>query len=117
MSISRAFDPPSHSPLVGAVAQSVQSSLWQRLKPAYRDRAGDLAWLLVRLGQPSHREHDEAVTAIMLRPASELAALSSAVGAAPRSPRSADASALVAAILEVLSAAQASASLQARGAR
>lgn len=115
MSISRAFDPPSQAPLAGAVAQSVQSSLWQRLKPTYRDRAGDLAWLLVRLGQPSHREHDEAIETIMGRPASELAALSSVVAAPSRARRNADASALVAAILEVLSAAQASATM--RGAR
>ncbi len=117
MSISRAFDPPAVGALPGSVAQSVQSSLWQRLKPTYRDRAGDLAWLLVRLGQPDHREHGEACDAIMARPASELAALSGFVGAAPRGPRSAEAAALVAVILEVLMDALASQALRARAAK
>jgi hypothetical protein len=44
----------------GAVV-AVQMSLWRRLsKGRPRGRAGSLAWLLVRLGQPSHREHRNA---------------------------------------------------------
>ena len=40
---------------------AVQMSLWRRLsKGRPRGRAGSLAWLLVRLGQPSHREHRNA---------------------------------------------------------
>ena len=114
MSISRAFDAPSTEPLPAAVAQSVQSSLWQRLKPKYRDRAGDLAWLLVRLAQPEHREHDEACEAIMARSSEDLADLLSVVCAAPRAPRNPSAAAMVRDVASVIETAIASAKLRGR---
>ncbi len=108
MTISRAFDPPSPGALASDVARSVQSSIFQRLRPRYKDRAGDLAWLIVRLGQPEHREHEEAFDLMLARPLSDLTALLSVVRAPARAPRSAAAVALVAAIAEAIETAMAS---------
>lgn len=114
MAISDAFLPPDPNSLGAPVAQRVQCAIYMRLKKTHGNRAGALGWLLVRLGQPDHREHDEALDTIMTRAPSELAALSSAVGAARAAAKAPGAVELCVAILEVLASAQASASLQAR---
>jgi hypothetical protein len=115
MSISRAFDPPTPGPLSTSVAQSVQSSLYQRLRKTYKDRAGDVGWLLVRLGQPDHREHDEACQAVNARSLADITAFLAVVRAAPRSRRTPAADDLVRAIADVLELAAAAATM--RGSR
>ncbi len=83
MTISRAFDPPDFAAAAAVdSAKSVQTSLFQRLKKKYGNRAGDLGWLLVRLGQPQHREHGAALDAIVTRPVEELTLFQSLVSAA-----------------------------------
>ena len=115
MAIRDAFLPPDFSrSRATSAATSVQCSLYQRLRKSHADRAGALGWLLVRLGQPEHREHDEALETIMTRTPAELAALSSVVGAARAAAKGAGASEICDAILEVMASAQASASLQAK---
>ena len=117
MAIKNAFDPIDPLSLGTPAYQTVQASIYGRLRKTRGKTAGDLGWLLVRLGQPSHREHEEALETIMTRPASELAALSTVVVAARDSLKGPGPRELCVAILEVLSSAHASASLQAKAAR
>ena len=117
MAIRNAFDPVDPLSLGTPAYTSVQASLFNRLRKTRGKTAGDLGWLLVRLGQPDHREHAEACDTIMTRPASELAALSAVVVAARDSLKGPGPRELCSAILEVLSSAHASAALQAKAAR
>ncbi len=83
MAIGDAFLPPDFSRSTAtAVATSVQCSLYQRLRKSHGNRAGALAWLLVRLAQPDHREHEEAFDSLLSQPMPALAALSTIVGSA-----------------------------------
>lgn len=103
MAIKDAFLPPdfSHSQATLA-ATSVQCSLYQRLRKTYANRAGSLAWLLVRTVQPDHREHEEAMAEVMARDAATLAALSLVVSAARAAAKTEDARVMCATILEGL---------------
>jgi hypothetical protein len=102
MAIKDAFLPIDPSTLGTPVAQSVQCALYMRLRKTHGKNAGNLGWLLVRLGQPNHREHDEACSAIMTRPSDELATLTIAVTSARTAAKTADARELCVAILDVL---------------
>ncbi len=59
--------------------QRVQSSLYRRLASTYgNSRAGLVSWLLIRLAQPSHRDHRSCAESLASRHrerSSELAAL------------------------------------------
>ncbi len=82
MSIATAFDPPDPASLGTPAAQSVQCALFMRLKKTYGNRAGDVGWLLVRLGQPEHRDYEAALESCFRRTVPELTTLSSAVASA-----------------------------------
>ncbi len=102
MAIRDAFLPIDPSTLGTPVAQSVQCSLYMRLKKTHGKNAGSLGWLLVRLGQPEHREHDEAIEMIMGRPSADLVALSSVVGSARAAAKTPAARDLCGAVIEVI---------------
>ncbi len=107
MSIKDAFDPPDFTRVRSAsAATSVQSSLYQRLRKTRGDKAGSLGWLLVRLGQPDHREFDDALEAIATRPLSDLVAFSALVSGARAAAKAPGASELCDAILNELDGAR-----------
>lgn len=60
----RAFDPPTPGTTGVPAAQSVQSSLYLRLKKSRGDKAGAIGWLLVRAGQPEHPRNAAALAAL-----------------------------------------------------
>ncbi len=70
---SKAFDPPIPGTTGVNPVQSVQSSLYLRLKKSRGNKAGTIGWLLVRAGQPEHPRHAEALEALEGLDASGLA--------------------------------------------
>jgi hypothetical protein len=100
MTISKAFDPPSDAPAFSP-AQRVQCAIFRRLRPRYRDRAGDLGWLLVRLGQPEHREHEAAVEGVLTRSLAELTYLLEVIRTTRSMAKTADARAFCDAIITI----------------
>lgn len=106
MGIRNAFDPIDPSELGPPAYTTVQASLFNRLRKSHGKNAGNLAWLLVRLAQPDHREHEDAIALILERDAASLAALLSIVGAARAAARPPGARAMLAAIVEALETAQ-----------
>jgi hypothetical protein len=56
-----ALDAPDASTLLPSATQSVQSSLYQRLRRTRGRRAGQVGWLLVRTAQPDHAAHADAL--------------------------------------------------------
>lgn len=99
MSIRDAFIPAGPDDVGVPFYVSIQASLYNRLRRSRGKAAGSLGWLLVRLGQPGHREHAEAVELVSDRPTADLAALSLIVGAARAAARTAPARELCDAIL------------------
>ncbi len=100
-----AFDPPDPSSLGTPAVQSVQASLYLRLKKARGNKAGDIGWLLVRLAQPDHPRHEPALAALSALGVGDLRALAvtaRATCAAPKIAARADARELAAAIVEQL---------------
>ena len=59
-----AFDAPDPATLGTPAVQSVQSSLYLRLKKSKGNKAGDIGWLLVRAAQPEHDRHASALAAL-----------------------------------------------------
>ncbi len=107
MSIKDAFDPPDFTRQNQLnTAKSVQTSLFHRLRKTRGDKAGSLGWLLVRLGQPDHREYDDALEAIGSRPLSDLLAFSALVSGARAAAKAPGASELCDAILSELEGAR-----------
>ncbi len=85
--------------------QSVQSSLYQRLKRTHGKNAGTVGWLLVRASQPTHRHHADALAALSTLAPPALAALTSTVRAmlgAPTIAGRADSRELAQGIVEAL---------------
>ncbi len=115
MAIGDAFLPPDFSSSrATAAATSAQCSLYQRLRKSHGNRAGALAWLLVRLAQPDHREHEEACEAVMAQSPADLTALLAVVRVACGAARAPGARDILVAISTVLETAFASATLQER---
>ena len=57
-------------------AQSLQASLYQRLRKARGNSgAGMTGWMMVRLAQEDHADNGEAIDAVLAMTASELSAL------------------------------------------
>jgi hypothetical protein len=81
-SIGDAFLPPDPASLGVPALSTLQTSLFNRLRKTYGNRSGAMSWLLVRLAQPSHRDHMAALTAIEAQPTATLSALSLVVAAA-----------------------------------
>lgn len=81
-----AFDPPDPATLGTPVVQSVQSSLYQRLRRSKGGKAGSIAWLLVRAGTPKHAAHGEAMTILEGLSAGALAELLAVVRGSGGSP-------------------------------
>lgn len=102
MGIRNAFDPVDPKSLGTPVYTTVQASLFNRLRKSHGKNAGNLAWLLVRLAQPDHREHDEACQMILARDTAALAALSASVGEARTAARTDAARDMFATIVESL---------------
>lgn len=102
MSIRDAFAPLSPDDIGTPAYVSVQASLFNRLRKQHGKNAGNLAWLLVRLAQPDHREHDEACAMIVARDSASLSALLSTVSTARDAARPAGARAMCEAIAEAL---------------
>ncbi len=100
-----------------SAVQSVQSSLYMRLKKTHGSKAGAMGWMLVRLGQPDHEANGDANAAMHRNPAaiSSLLAVARATAAAPVVVRRAESRELAGLIVEALEGIQAFAS--ARGAR
>ena len=67
--------------------QSVQSSLYQRLKRTWGKRSGAIAWTLVRAGQARHGAHAEAVAALREATNEQLLTLWDAVLASLERPK------------------------------
>ncbi len=80
-----AFEPPTPGSTGVSFVQTVQSSLYMRLKKTHGSKAGAMAWMLVRLGQPDHDQSLEANEAISRNPAaiSGLLAVARATAGAP----------------------------------
>lgn len=100
-----AFDPPDPSSLGTPAVQSVQASLYLRLKKARGNKAGDIGWLLVRLAQPEHPRHESAIAAISALCVADLrglAATARATLAAPKISARADARELAGAVVSAL---------------
>jgi hypothetical protein len=70
----------------GSFVQSVQSSLYMRLRRTYGRSSGALGWLLIRSAQPSHADHHEALMALASRPHEELELLIDAARGTASSP-------------------------------
>lgn len=79
-----AFRAPTPGSTRTSAQQSVQASLYGRLKRRYGDTAGDVGWLLIRAAQPEHRDHEEARAMLASREADELAFLASVASASVR---------------------------------
>jgi hypothetical protein len=67
-----AFDAPNPLSMLSPAMTSVQSSLYQRLRRSRGSKAGEVAWLLVRLVQRDHRDHKAATEAFDALPPSVL---------------------------------------------
>lgn len=83
---ARAFDAPSPDSLLRPAVTCLQASLYGRLKKRYGNKAGDLGWLLVRLAQPSHRDHASAMRALESRSSEDFGAMLEAVKGAETAP-------------------------------
>lgn len=100
-----AFDAPDPSSLGTPAVQSVQASLYLRLKKSRGNKAGDIGWLLVRSAQPEHPRHPAALAALSslgLEGLRALAATARATSAAPKIAARSDARALAQAIVDAL---------------
>ncbi len=71
----RAFDKPAANSLMTPAAQSVQASLYGRLKKKHGNNSGMLGWLLVRAAQPDHKQHAYAIEKLNDQTVADLAAL------------------------------------------
>ena len=109
MGIQNAFDPIAPEDLGPPVFTTVQASLFNRLRSTRGKNAGNLAWLLVRLAQPDHREHDDACTLILAQPLADLTALLSVVSGARAGAKRVAARDMLAAIADALETARAGA--------
>jgi hypothetical protein len=101
---ARAFDPPDPATLLPSPVQSIQSSLYQRLRRSYGRQAGTVGWLLVRLAQPKHRDHASAVASVSALPRGPLGALAACARATLDAATRPDARELAAGIVTALGA-------------
>lgn len=104
-----AFDAPEPSTLGVSGIQSVQSSLYLRLRKTYGNKSGTMGWLLVRLAQPEHADHQAAFDALSSRPQTlgGLLRIARATLASPNiasKPAARDVAGAVVSALEVLTA-------------
>ncbi len=89
--------------LAARAAQSVQTSIFQRLRRASGGPlAGRLAWMLIRSAQPDHNDHCEAYTALSILTGAELAVLLKAATGARDSMKDAAARALAGDIVDAV---------------
>ncbi len=102
----------------GALAQSVQTSLFQRLRKEHGGPlAGRLAWLLVRSTQERHSDCNDANAALASLPVEKLQTLASAARGARDNLRDRDAAALAGEVAEVLGLKLAARAMAARAGR
>ncbi len=77
------FDPPSNDRIAAlertATINSVQSSLYMKLKWRYPAASGKVAWYLIWLAHPRHKRHDEARSRIEDRSVEDIQQLIEAV--------------------------------------
>ncbi len=99
-----AFEPPAPGSTGVSAVQSVQSSLYMRLKKTYGSKAGAMGWILIRLGQFDHPENGDANAALLRNPAalSPLLAVAKATAAAPVVSGRAESAELASNIVEAL---------------
>ena len=58
---------------LAAASKGVQSSLFNRLRAGYPHNRGQIAWLLIWAGTPSHKRHGEALKCLRAVPSEERA--------------------------------------------
>ena len=100
-----ALSPPTPGTTGTSVVQSVQSSLYQRLRKPRGDRAGTLAWMLIRLTQTDHRDHGDAQASLMTADPATLQLFSSVVSASRATATRSEVKAMLDGIAAELSAA------------
>lgn len=112
-SFRNAFDPPDPASLAAPLVQSVQCAIYMRLRKTHGNKAGALGWLIVRLGQPEHRDFEESMQLAMAQEPATLAAFSRIVRDARAGARAPGAGSLCDLILDGLGSAEAAASVRA----
>lgn len=86
-----------------AAQQSLQSSLYQRLKRSRGAAAGQIGWMLLRLAQYEHRDHDEAADTFCALSKTDQRALLAIARDAARAMKTSESRELADAVITVMS--------------